>query len=748
MGMREIGCGIGPAPGLPRRLATSIRILVSFTGLVGLVGLVFIATLALPGARPAAAASGELDWWNVQFRLRDVKDIASNPVREVLYASLGLNDSEYPNAVVEIDPVSGAVLRSLPLQSDPTRLAVSDDGTVLYVALDSANSIIAVDTAAMKITSGFFTSSDIVGHPVRVLDMAVRPGHPEMLAARLEQNSTAHTPSTITMFVGGRPLPVPNVREARPNEIEFLDTDTLIGLVTYSPSIYRIPVAEDGALGPEQRLTVDRLWGGHIQLSIVNGQIYSSAGQMIDPTTGEHSASFPHSGPLVATSRADRLFQLADIGGTRGDPNLTLVSYRSTDYSQVASRALRDGLTKSEQDQMRYMQPVRLVETSAGLAAIVSRGGKGGPPVSGLVLMGSGVSAVSSPPRYLTARASDSQIRIRWGGPRWPGLSGVSRYEIRVVGDDGLDMTVTTEDTTYLFTGLRNGIRHRFEIRAVGPAGRSDPLEGGAVPRFSPRTRPAGYRLLESDGRIHVFGAAPHLGDPSGSMGGRRALGLASSPTSEGYRVLLSDGEVLSYGDAGPAVDARQVPLEPGEHWAVIAGDGSTGGYYLFTNRGRVGRFAFAFPLGGGPIPDLAADIVAAVVTSSGRGAYMLGADGGVFTLGDAQFFGSIPEVLPGRTLDCPVVGLVPTPTGKGYWLVACDGGVFAFGDAYFVGSLPGLGIHPVKPVNGLVPSGAGYTMVAEDGGTFAFGDAPFFGSLGADPPDNPIVAMSPYLRP
>ena len=29
-----------------------------------------------------------------------------------------------------------------------------------------------------------------------------------------------------------------------------------------------------------------------------------------------------------------------------------------------------------------------------------------------------------------------------------------------------------------------------------------------------------------------------------------------------------------------------------------------------------------------------------------------------------------------------------------GYWLVAKDGGIFSFGDAKYFGSLPGLGIH------------------------------------------------------
>ncbi len=70
-------------------------------------------------------------------------------------------------------------------------------------------------------------------------------------------------------------------------------------------------------------------------------------------------------------------------------------------------------------------------------------------------------------------------------------------------------------------------------------------------------------------------------------------------------------------------------------------------------------------------------------------GYWLVASDGGVFSFGDAGFYGS----LGGTTLNKPVVGIAPTPDGKGYWLVASDGGVFSFGDAGYLGSLPSLGI-------------------------------------------------------
>ena len=39
------------------------------------------------------------------------------------------------------------------------------------------------------------------------------------------------------------------------------------------------------------------------------------------------------------------------------------------------------------------------------------------------------------------------------------------------------------------------------------------------------------------------------------------------------------------------------------------------------------------------------------------------------------------------QPLNAPIVGMATTPDGGGYWLVASDGGVFTFGDAGFYGS-------------------------------------------------------------
>jgi hypothetical protein len=118
------------------------------------------------------------------------------------------------------------------------------------------------------------------------------------------------------------------------------------------------------------------------------------------------------------------------------------------------------------------------------------------------------------------------------------------------------------------------------------------------------------------------------------------------------------------------------------------------------------------------------------------HGYWLVGSDGGIFTFGHSQFYGSTGGV----TLQRSVVGIVPTADRGGYWLVASDGGIFSFGDTQFHGSIPGLGLAPVgssspkrlnAPIVGMVPSfdGGGYFLVGSDGGVFAFGDATYEGS-------------------
>jgi Pro-kumamolisin, activation domain/IPT/TIG domain len=167
--------------------------------------------------------------------------------------------------------------------------------------------------------------------------------------------------------------------------------------------------------------------------------------------------------------------------------------------------------------------------------------------------------------------------------------------------------------------------------------------------------------------------------------------------------------------------------LNCGQGYRFVASDGGIFSY------GDAGFYGSA---GGSP---LNAPVVGMADTPSSNGYWLVATDGGIFTYGDARFFGS----MGGQHLNKPIVGMAATPDGGGYWLVASDGGIFSYGDAQFYGSTGGTNLN--KPIVGMASTsdGNGYWLVASDGGIFAYGDAQFDGSTGSIHLNSPVVGMA-----
>ncbi len=225
-----------------------------------------------------------------------------------------------------------------------------------------------------------------------------------------------------------------------------------------------------------------------------------------------------------------------------------------------------------------------------------------------------------------------------------------------------------------------------------------------------------------------------------------RDIGLAdvARPVGGGLLTAYRSGEVSGTGGAqtyddcnadSPITQKRKRPmLASDEVVTSISPTPGGDGYWLFTNLGRVLDCGAAVHFGDLSAITLAGEIIDSVATPTGKGYYMVGADGGVFAFGDAVYRGSVPEALPGVTLDAPIVAITVTGTNRGYRMVAADGGMFNFGDAGYFGSIPEVlpGIPLAGPVIDMVASDTGYLIVADDGGIFNFGRSSFHGSLGA----------------
>ena len=161
------------------------------------------------------------------------------------------------------------------------------------------------------------------------------------------------------------------------------------------------------------------------------------------------------------------------------------------------------------------------------------------------------------------------------------------------------------------------------------------------------------------------------------------------------------------------------------------------GGYALFASNGAVAGYGSHSGYSRGA-RTLNYPIVGGASDPYERGGWSVASDGGIFTVGSVQFYGSTGSI----RLNQPIVGMAATASGNGYWLVASDGGIFSFGDAQFYGSTGSIRLN--QPIVGMSStiSGRGYWLVASDGGIFSFGDAQFYGSTGSIRLNQPIMGM------
>ena len=230
------------------------------------------------------------------------------------------------------------------------------------------------------------------------------------------------------------------------------------------------------------------------------------------------------------------------------------------------------------------------------------------------------------------------------------------------------------------------------------------------------------------------FGSAGNFGPAGGLQLNAPAVGMATTPSGQGYWIVGADGGIFNYGDAQYFGSTGAMHLNQPIVGMAATHDG--GGYWLVASDGGIFSFGDAQFHGSTGAMHLNQPIVAMAATPDGGGYWLVASDGGIFSFGDAQFYGSTGAI----HLNRPIVGMAAVPGGGGYWLVASDGGIFAYGTAPFLGSMGGTPLN--APIVGLAASANGYWMAARDGGVFTF-NAPYLGSMGGQSNPNPIQAIT-----
>ena len=250
---------------------------------------------------------------------------------------------------------------------------------------------------------------------------------------------------------------------------------------------------------------------------------------------------------------------------------------------------------------------------------------------------------------------------------------------------------------------------------------------------------PAGAGVTPGED-VFNFGDAGFFGSTGKLTLNGPLVGMASTPSGNGYWLLARDGGVFGFGDA--VFHGSTGNLRLNQPVVGLASDPKNRGYWFVAADG--GIFALDVPFFGsmGAQP-LNQPVVGMAASTSGAGYWLVARDGGVFAFGDARFAGSTGDI----RLNQPIVAMAADPDGAGYWFVAADGGVFAF-DAAFAGSATGK-LSTNDRVIGMAahPAGKGYWIVTAAGKVLPFGDAESFGDAATASRSITAIAAHPGGR-
>ena len=237
--------------------------------------------------------------------------------------------------MVGIDPVTGTVMRQDLVGTNPNKLAISTDGTQLFVGLDGAGAVAQVNLTQGKVVNQFSLGGGpgVYNAPYTAQYLAAVPGSPNSVAVAIQGSFSSGTGVAIFDSGVARTTTPTNVGE---------------GPLSFGSPASNLYVAgstiQDLTVGPTGITAATTLYTSSNSSSVStlqydNGQLYLSTGAVVNASTGTllgtfySTATSPANGPVVSDSTLGRAF----IGESLPFSNGAVLSFDESSFNLIGS---------------------------------------------------------------------------------------------------------------------------------------------------------------------------------------------------------------------------------------------------------------------------------------------------------------------------------------------------------------------------------------------------------------------------
>jgi len=296
------------------------------------------AQITVTNRTPGGGTSSALPFSVFRSVSLDANDIVFDPFTRKLYATTPSTASQVMgNSIVPIDPLTGQLGQPVFIGSEPTRLAISNDGQYLYAVLSGANAVRRMSLPDMTAGTQFTTINPVFNAAFAASDVAVMPGNHDFVSTCGYANGIQVWSVSNT---GATPLPLTRglINDVYEGSVLAWGSPTALysndeGL---SPSSFHRFTVETTSFTETDSTYMDFVDN---KITFSGGLVFTDGGGIVDP-----SPAAPNPPQLVA--------RLTPVGGgsSTADTSLNRVFYLDQNSYNVMKRVL------SSFDATRFVQ--------------------------------------------------------------------------------------------------------------------------------------------------------------------------------------------------------------------------------------------------------------------------------------------------------------------------------------------------------------------------------------------------------
>jgi len=250
---------------------------------------------------------------------------------KLLYATVPAAASSNANTILEIDPITGIVTNTISIGNDPHALALSDDGTLLYVGLNQTGEVAQLSLPSGSILGRVTLPADSFLGQTVAQDIRILPGNPHAYAVALLYTKVTPGEAGVIVFddqqkrlngVGG----FSSGQGVVADSLLFLSDPTM--LYASGPpgwNLYRLIIDATGVS------LKDSISGINGNLTTDGKLLFLSSGQVVDPVTATLANTITPPSQYTLTA----LRPVANDGRiyTAASPNPSASGWPYLDYS-------------------------------------------------------------------------------------------------------------------------------------------------------------------------------------------------------------------------------------------------------------------------------------------------------------------------------------------------------------------------------------------------------------------------------